>query len=233
MPALCPAQRCPGVCPPLWWEPAASSQGPSSVPGPLSPVCGMCQLLQGPKPALSLGFGVVQACDVHASLLLQPRHFSTMSTCSTAPSRSSARETPARPWPCATRELRLAVAGPGDSGGLWGHGPVAGPRTHGVILIVSDGMGLSAVSPVPMGAMAWQRNRTEPSEGRGTGCVAPSGHRALGVGQRLTSRILGAGMFPQDTPVSFLSQQSPGKLQEPPCLSCCPPSKVSSSELLL
>lgn len=101
-------------------------------------------------------------------------------------------------------------------------------------LIVSDGMGLSsAVSPVPMGARAWQRNRTEPSEGRGTGRVAPSGHRALGLGQRLTGRVLGAGTFPQDIPVSFLSQQSPGKLQEPPRLSCCPPSKVSSSELLL
>lgn len=42
-----------------------------------------------------------------ALLSSQPPRFSTTSTCSTAPSRSSARGRRARPWPCATRECRL------------------------------------------------------------------------------------------------------------------------------
>lgn len=42
------------------------------------------------------------------SLPLQPPRFSTTSTCSTAPSRSSAQERRARRWPCATRESLTA-----------------------------------------------------------------------------------------------------------------------------
>ena len=115
---VCPAWHRPSRRP----SPHSSGWWPASRAGAVrwdmclwSAVGAGCPRVQG-KEAVPRGRrGGFHACPF-SSLLFQPPRFSTMSTCSTAPSLSFAQERHARRWPCATREsLPGCSSDPGPS----------------------------------------------------------------------------------------------------------------------
>lgn len=162
--------------------PAHKTEAGGRLPGPVlcagTCVSGLWRVLAAPGPTgRSAGppgpaghwdaqHAAVVVFTPGPSLLSQPPHFSTTSTCSTAPSQSSARERPARRWPCATRES------------LPGCGPAPAPSLaplRGLLSRVLAG----AAPPVPVGQ---GHGRQSPARGGtrwcgscwGTGCQEPA-----------------------------------------------------------
>lgn len=163
------------------------------------------------------GVGRVRGGAHQDPSLLQPRRFSTTSTCSTAPSRSSARGRRARPWPCATRKCRLAVA-------MAVAGPAAAPSSDPLALCPAR---LPALGAFLSGRLS-PRCPGPAEDGKQSSARLWSHGSCEGTGRREPGRsqeamFPGTGPSPPDTLAGFLGQQSPAQLQVLPCSSSLSP----------